>query len=207
MWEQWGKERPELKKQWNRACYERNKPVQRERALKWARNNRDKVFNASVLRNFGITADQYNVMFKVQTGLCVICGRLEKAFDRRVNRIRRLHVDHDHATGVIRGLLCTRCNVAIGLLDDDPERAEMVASYIRMHRDDTEIISSTPRRIRAGARGTADCIAKARAAGIEVIEAVDVLEPAAILGFNGQPEYVGYMKTVPAKADDDNAVS
>lgn len=51
--------------------------------------------------NYGITSDDYKRMLDVQHGACAICGRVPSY---------RLHVDHDHETGAIRGLLCVRCN-------------------------------------------------------------------------------------------------
>jgi len=61
-------------------------------------------------RNYGITPAQYDAMFVAQKGLCAICESADRAGKRR------LCVDHDHDTGKVRGLLCSRCNTAIGLL-------------------------------------------------------------------------------------------
>lgn len=55
------------------------------------------------------------------SGLCDICGRVEKP----------LHVDHCHATGAFRGLLCHKCNSALGLMRDDPVLLETAARYLR----------------------------------------------------------------------------
>lgn len=63
------------------------------------------------LRYFhGITAEVYQGMFARQQGCCAICVQPQGK--------RRLSVDHDHKTGKIRGLLCHRCNVALGFLED-----------------------------------------------------------------------------------------
>jgi len=59
-------------------------------------------------RCYGITTQQYNELFLRQEGLCAICGRHQAEFKRR------LAVDHDHATGKVRGLLCGLCNRALG---------------------------------------------------------------------------------------------
>lgn len=53
----------------------------------------------------GISADDYARMLQAQGGGCAICGNPP--------RTRKLHADHDHATGKVRGLLCYRCNRAL----------------------------------------------------------------------------------------------
>ena len=67
---------------------------------------------SNLKRAYGLTLEQYDVMFDEQNGVCAICN--EQATDGR-----RLAVDHDHKTGKIRGLLCMNCNVGIGNLQDD----------------------------------------------------------------------------------------
>jgi recombination endonuclease VII len=52
-----------------------------------------------------MTDDEYDAMLAAQGGVCAICGNAPKT--------RRLHVDHDHRTGAVRGLLCYRCNRAL----------------------------------------------------------------------------------------------
>lgn len=74
---------------------------------------------------YGITAQDYDDMLKKQGGKC-ICGK--------DNGSIRLHIDHDHRTGKIRGLLCYRCNHAIGLAQDNPETFEILAQYLRDSR-------------------------------------------------------------------------
>lgn len=64
-------------------------------------------------RNYGITPAQYEQFFSEQDGCCGLCGR--EAGERK------LHVDHDHESGVVRGLLCVNCNTALGTLGDNPE--------------------------------------------------------------------------------------
>lgn len=57
-------------------------------------------------RKFGITPEDYATMLEAQGGVCLICQAPPKK--------HRLAVDHDHATGAIRGLLCSKCNSALG---------------------------------------------------------------------------------------------
>ena len=84
--------------------------------------------SAQRLAKYGITAEQYEEMNRLQGGRCLICGQAERGTRRGIPKT--LAVDHDHDTGEIRGLLCSKCNTAIGLLDDDPKRARAVARYL-----------------------------------------------------------------------------
>lgn len=79
-----------------------------------AKVNRNCHFKAS----YGIDLEQYNVMFQKQQGYCKICGKHQSQFKRR------LAVDHDHATGKVRGLLCCRCNWAVGVYEVMKEKIE-----------------------------------------------------------------------------------
>lgn len=80
-----------------------------------------KVREMRLARVYGLSADDYNRLVERQGGRCAICKE-DGA---------RLFVDHDHATGAVRGLLCHDCNIAISWLDDDPERALSAARYLR----------------------------------------------------------------------------
>ncbi len=92
----------------------------------WA--NRDHYLRyqrASKLKNcYGLTIEQYEQMAAAQNGVCAICQK--PSTDGK-----RLHVDHCHSTGVIRGLLCNKCNPAIGSLGDTPEMLERAIAYLR----------------------------------------------------------------------------
>jgi len=78
----------------------------------------------TIWRLHGIEPELYEKMFVLQDNVCAICHK------ECVSR-RRLSVDHDHETGEIRGLLCAKCNRAIGLLRDDPALVEEAARYLR----------------------------------------------------------------------------
>lgn len=73
--------------------------------------DRDRPYNRdrTLLRRFGITAVDYDRMLAEQDGGCALCSRPPGA--------RRLHVDHDHVTGKVRGLLCLPCNGALHYLE------------------------------------------------------------------------------------------
>ncbi len=88
--------------------------------------------NSMLLKTYGITLDQYERMLEAQGGKCAMCDSTEPGKDRR-GKDKNFCVDHDHATGEIRSLLCGRCNMGLGLLGDNPrEAAEMLLSYARI---------------------------------------------------------------------------
>ena len=77
------------------------------------------------LGRYGIDIAAYNALLAQQLGLCAIC--------RNPPAKKRLGVDHDHATGRVRGLLCDSCNVGIGRLGDTLAGVERAASYLQAH--------------------------------------------------------------------------
>ena len=108
-------------KKWQQENAERLSAYRREHNASPARKRalRDGYYR----RTFGITADEVDALLAAQEGRCAICGGAPR-------RVDGWHVDHDHDTGVIRGILCSRCNHAIGLLDEDPARLRAAADYL-----------------------------------------------------------------------------
>ncbi len=78
--------------------------------------------NAYLLRTFGISNQDYDALLAAQGGGCAICGRPPSK--------AALHVDHDHETGRVRGLLCVGCNNALGQFRDDVELLARATSYV-----------------------------------------------------------------------------
>jgi len=77
--------------------------------------------------NYGISEDQYQAMLKDQGNACAICGSTEWPAGLHPGSP---HVDHDHSTGVVRGLLCGYCNQGLGMFRDDPERLRAAIRYL-----------------------------------------------------------------------------
>lgn len=89
---------------------------------KFTRQIKDR--DVQLRRNYGITLEEYNRLFSEQNGLCLGCykhqSQVKRAFD----------VDHNHITGKVRGLLCSPCNVILGMAKDNPQTLERLISYL-----------------------------------------------------------------------------
>jgi len=104
---------------------------QAARAAIWREDNRDHLRAYQLKRWYGITQEDYDAMLAAQDGVCAICGGPPRGRGK-LNDV--FVVDHDHNTGVIRGLLCSPCNTAVGQMDDDPERLRRAAVYLGVDR-------------------------------------------------------------------------
>jgi hypothetical protein len=82
------------------------------------KNHPEKNQERKLKKKHGITLLQYNTFLLKQNNVCAICFQSESAYDPRLQSIKKLAVDHCHQNNIIRGLLCSRCNMAIGLLND-----------------------------------------------------------------------------------------
>jgi hypothetical protein len=92
------------------------------------RERRQEIERNRTLRRYGITQDDFDRMLTEQGGRCAIC-----ATDSPGGR-SAWHIDHDHATGAVRGLLCHLCNVGIGNLRDDTDIMRSAIAYLDRHR-------------------------------------------------------------------------
>jgi hypothetical protein len=111
--------------------YEANRQRVIDKSARWRKNNPERVqeigYEARLKKNFGMTLEGYNQILQSQNGKCLICGS-----SGRGGRSKRfqLFVDHCHKTGKVRGLLCMKCNSAIGYFDEDIARMKSAISYI-----------------------------------------------------------------------------
>lgn len=96
----------------------------------WCKNcYSESIRNCYLVRTYGITSEQYEVMFDAQNGKCAICLKEEDTL-LSSGKNKSFAVDHNHKTGQIRGLLCENCNRAIGLLKEDTELLTRAIQYI-----------------------------------------------------------------------------
>jgi len=91
-------------------------------------------------RTYNLTVQEYDAMLARQGGGCAICGRPPRPDIS-------LHVDHDHETGRIRGLLCFRCNNALGDFLDDESLLRQAAGYLGLANEDPEMDERMAERV------------------------------------------------------------
>ncbi len=77
----------------------------------------------NLMYKYGVTVEEYNKMFEFQQGGCAIC--------RQAQPEKNLAVDHNHETDEIRGLLCFKCNIILGHLNDDEDLLWKIAEYLK----------------------------------------------------------------------------
>lgn len=109
---EWKRRNPEKVKEYDRRTVERAKA-------------RDPLYHRrkNLRKCFGLTPEQVDEMLAAQGSVCAICGTDAPAG-------KGWHVDHCHATGRVRGILCHHCNLALGNMQDDPERLLRAAYYL-----------------------------------------------------------------------------
>ena len=86
----------------------------------WRQAHPDDERASSRRRRYGLSASEFAAMVRAQSGVCRICGRADPDC-----------VDHDHETGLVRGILCGMCNAGLGHFRDDAERMRAAAEYLR----------------------------------------------------------------------------
>ena len=85
--------------------------------------NPERTRNNDLKRNYGITLEEHTKMYENQNGVCAIC---KKPGD---GKWKKLCVDHCHTTGKVRGLLCKRCNIALGEVGDNISTLQKMIEY------------------------------------------------------------------------------
>lgn len=118
----WRRNNPERVKQNNVAWRKANPELAGLLKPRWAALNPEKVLARELRRTYGLTVAEFYRMLAEQGGVCAAC--------RKPCYRKRLSVDHDHKTGAVRGLLCQRCNSALGQARENPETLRALADYI-----------------------------------------------------------------------------
>jgi hypothetical protein len=112
----------------------RCKACDSELARKWFADNKERArenkHRWTLENTYGITSEEYQRLLAEQRGVCAICHQDEPNEHGRTGTKFRLAVDHCHDTGRVRGLLCQKCNRAIGLLNDDADLLRKAIGYL-----------------------------------------------------------------------------
>lgn len=118
---------------YRRANVEKCRASSRRWAMKNRKVNQERVRAANRryahkmnLAKHGLTPEDYERMWKNQSGACAICSGK--------GNHKRLAVDHSHKTGRVRALLCQRCNLTLGQLDDSTELCDAMKNYLCRHQ-------------------------------------------------------------------------
>lgn len=126
----WREANPERMKELQARHRAENSEALNSRSAAWYRNNRRKVAattQAAKLRKYGLTLDAHKAILDRQEHQCPICERF-LAYPTVPA------IDHSHVTGSVRGVLCRRCNTALGLLEDSPANLERALEYLSISR-------------------------------------------------------------------------
>ena len=88
----------------------------------------------SIKSKYGLTKEQYEALLARQSGVCAVCEKPEMR-TTKTGQTMNLHIDHCHKTKIVRGLLCSRCNTAIGFLNDDLGTLAKAVEYLKTYKD------------------------------------------------------------------------
>jgi len=84
-------------------------------------------FNYKLKSQYGLSRDQYELMIKNQNNRCIICGN-------PFTTPKHTHIDHDHKTGSVRGVLCSNCNTGIGFFRENIDIMISAIKYLDLHQ-------------------------------------------------------------------------
>ena len=119
--------RKEILRAQTRKYYWNHREQRRDGHRRWAATHgdylREKETRNRLMRDFGLTKEQYDSLHEQQNGKCAICGNA-------CSSGRRLAVDHSHKTKGVRGLLCGNCNLGLGKFKDSAELMKKAAAYL-----------------------------------------------------------------------------
>jgi len=109
----------------------KNKERRRAATRRWQRKDGGHHYlNAQLKFKFCLSVEEYQDILTKQDGKCAICHQ-DETFVTRWGTVASLAVDHCHETDKVRGLLCRRCNQAIGKFNDDPDLLQKAVDYLK----------------------------------------------------------------------------
>ena len=124
----WVRANPERVKAAGKKWRDANKEHNRKRKAVWCAANKHRRRGYVLRGTYRLSVAEYDALLAAQNGGCAICGEAETGA-----RSSKLHIDHDHATGKVRALLCNHCNRGLGGFRDDPDRLRRAILYLVKH--------------------------------------------------------------------------
>lgn len=129
----------ECQKEYRKQQYRKHRKFENASTRKWVAQNKDRVRDRErrrTLKRYNLTPESHQVLLNSQAGKCAICENIPKEGEN-------LHVDHDHRCcsspknscgKCVRALLCDRCNLLLGILEENLALTAAVAAYIQKHQ-------------------------------------------------------------------------
>jgi hypothetical protein len=100
-----------------------------ERVAAYRVTNRRRSYLQEAVRKYGVAADWFDVQMEKQGNKCATCAKTFDWGDKQT----KPHIDHCHATGNVRGLLCNRCNTVLGLAEENKGLLSTLVEYLKCH--------------------------------------------------------------------------
>ena len=92
----------------------------------------EKAWERKIRHSYNLSKEAFLQLLDIQGNVCVICGSDDWGCGKKTNRP---HVDHNHSTGKVRGLLCNNCNRCLGLLKEDTNVLKSMISYLDYYNE------------------------------------------------------------------------
>lgn len=127
----WRAKYPEKTKALNKKWRDAN--PEKVKASRQTESHKKSIRKHTLKKKYGITLEEYDYLFSLQAGVCAICLLPETM--KNQHGLKKMAVDHDHATGRIRSLLCGHCNLAVGNVREDVKIVERLMEYIKKHTE------------------------------------------------------------------------
>ncbi len=122
------------KKEYDKQRYHAERKKRLNQVKEWQDNNKEKVamykVSSHLTRKYGLNIKEFQAILEAQDNKCACCGNLEGPGNER------FVVDHDHKTGDVREIICQKCNLTIGLVDDDIDNLNHCIVYLKKHKED-----------------------------------------------------------------------
>lgn len=124
--QKWNKENLDKKRTYARKDYLQESVERKKKKSGYRRKH-------SLKKNYNLSLQDFQTMVSTQNNKCAICGEKEKGVNK-YGEPRSLSVDHCHTTYTVRGLLCSRCNLVLGKINDDINLLIKMAHYLDLDK-------------------------------------------------------------------------